>query len=114
MNEHGLVLKINKYLSAQPDVWHVKIHGHAMQRAGLPDYILCVAGSFAALEAKHPTDRSAQPTVRQEWELSRVRAARGVTKVVRSVAEVEALVDSLRESHRPAPTRVSRSSDGQA
>lgn len=98
MNEQKLCKDhINPWLNKQPDLWYIKLHGHAMQRAGAPDYLLCVSGVFGAVEVKHP-DGSTEPTAIQERELKQIARAQGKIAVVRSLAEMQAFVEQLRSA----------------
>jgi hypothetical protein len=64
--------------------WFLKVHGHLMQRKGVPDYLLCYTGLFIALELKRPGE---QPTALQTIELRMVVAAGGRAAVVTSWLE---------------------------
>lgn len=53
--ERDITKKIKKYLDKKLHVWYFKAHGHAMQRAGIPDIIACVYGLFLGIEIKKTT-----------------------------------------------------------
>ena len=76
-------------------IWFLKVHGGPMQRAGVPDFLICVEGYFAAIELKSPDDDDPQPAPRQMVELRGIRAAGGTCRVCNSVECVVAVVDSL-------------------
>jgi hypothetical protein len=96
-NEHTLKTDVDAWLRGQTDdVWYVKIHGGIHQRAGVADYLLCVAGLFLWLELKHPTERE-RLSEKQTRDALWVQRAGGVTAVARSVDEVASIVGHLRE-----------------
>jgi hypothetical protein len=65
-------------------VYVVKLHGGNMQTPGLPDLWCVWQGRLSCLEVKVP---GGKPTVRQEYEINRLRAAGATAEVVRSVDE---------------------------
>jgi len=65
-----------------------KIHGSAMQRAGLPDIMGCHRGQFFGLEVKRPGQDA---TDLQLEVLREISASGGISAVVRSVDEVREL-----------------------
>lgn len=69
----------------------VKLHGGAMQRAGLPDLLVVYAGRTLWLEVKQPGGR---PTPLQAATIDAIRAAGGAAYVVTSVAEALRIVDA--------------------
>lgn len=66
------------------NVWSLKIHGHAMQRAGVPDLLILLDGQYLWIEIKKP---GGVPTKLQSHEMQRIEAAGGRTCVVTSLAE---------------------------
>lgn len=80
---------------ARRDLWYFKVHGGPHQRAGVPDYIGCLAGRFWAVELKHPDDADPQPGPRQLVELQAIRSAQGRTLVTNNLADVIAFLDSI-------------------
>ena len=61
-------------------------------RAGVPDLIVCIDGKFAALEVKRPGNK-ASPL--QMLELTKIAEAGGVSAVVTSVSDVEAVLSGF-------------------
>ena len=60
---------------------------------GIPDIIACIGGQFFAFEVKTESGRA---TKLQEATIRKILAAGGIASVVRSVAEVQAVIeDSL-------------------
>lgn len=64
-------------LKAYPGAVLWKIHGGAMQRAGIPDLIGCIHGHFIAIEVKHP-DAKRGLTRLQESTLEAIQRAGGL------------------------------------
>lgn len=95
MNEHDLRRKFSAWLKKQGEhVWWMKVSGGVYQRPNVPDYLLCVAGRFVAVELKHP-DGSTKPTPGQQHELDKIERAGGRSLVVRSEAEFELIFSHL-------------------
>jgi hypothetical protein len=69
-----------------------KEHGGQYGTAGLPDIICCYRGRFVAFEVKTETGR---PSKLQEITIQRIKAAKGVACIVRSVEEVKQILDTL-------------------
>ena len=59
--------------------------------AGIPDIIACIGGRFYGFEVK--TERG-KPTALQEATLRKIQEAGGIAAVVRSVADVKAVLAS--------------------
>lgn len=76
-------------------LWYCKIAGGRFQRVGLPDYVLCVRGRFAALELKHPSDETADLSAAQRYVLRKLREAGAAILVARDPAAVECWVGNL-------------------
>lgn len=77
-----------RWRSGEP-VWWFKSHGGPMQRAGVPDLIVCYAGRFIAVEVKRPGE---QPTSLQSATMQRISEAGGVSGVATSVDELDDLI----------------------
>lgn len=61
-------------------------------REGIPDFLVCFAGLFLAVEVKRPGKK---PTLEQNGELTWIRKAGGIECVATSLSEVKALIDLL-------------------
>lgn len=79
-------------------IWWLKVHGGPMQRAGVPDYLLCLNGRFLALEIKHPDDAAPRPAPRQLVELQAITRARGTWLVANSIEAVDTWLQANREN----------------
>lgn len=89
--ESAIVGSIKRVL-AERSAWHIKTHGASMQVSGIPDIIACYRGRFVGLEVK---DHKGNPTPLQKYELECIATAGGVSAVVRSVEEVETMLDNI-------------------
>jgi len=90
--EASITAAIVRYLRKVPGCWHVKIYGGtSMQRAGLPDLIVCYRGRFFALEVKSPAGRT---TKLQQHTIREIVRAGGVAAIVRSVEEARIILEN--------------------
>lgn len=101
MNEHEFSAKAQRYLNrliqdGKP-IWQFKVHGGPMQRVGVPDRLLCVAGHFVAIEEKSPlvyTNGVGEPTPAQANEMKRILDAGGSVACLASMDTLDAFVQS--------------------
>lgn len=70
-----------------------KIHGSATMMVGLPDVCACYRGFFMALETKMPEGGDAEPAQRRR--IQQIRAAGGISYVVRSVRDARRVMDAI-------------------
>ncbi len=89
MKESAIVKSILAFLKTLPGCFAWKEHGGMYGTAGIPDIIACIGGKFYGFEVK--TERG-KPTVLQEATLRKIQAAGGTAVVVRSVADVKAVL----------------------
>lgn len=71
-------------------IWWLKVHGGPMQRAGVPDLLVCHRGWFVGLEVKAP---GKEPTGLQEETMRRIVEAGGVACAVTSADEAAAALE---------------------
>lgn len=90
MKESAIVKNILEYLKSLPRCFAWKEHGGMYGTAGIPDIIACIGGRFYGFEVK--TERG-KPTALQEATMRKIRLAGGIAVVVRSVADVKAMLD---------------------
>ena len=90
MKESAIVKSILQYLKTLPVCFAWKEHGGMYGTAGIPDIIACIGGKFYGFEVK--TERG-KPTALQEATMRKIQAAGGIAVVVRSVADVKAVLD---------------------
>lgn len=91
MKESAIVARIVRRLK-QAGVWCYKVHGSAMSRAGVPDLICCVNGSFVAIEVKTEEGRV---SVRQRVEVEAIKRAGGHAVVTWGMTAADATVDGI-------------------
>lgn len=96
MKESDIVKAIMKYLKAVPRCFAWKEHGGMYGTAGIPDIIACINGRFFGFEVK---TESGKPTKLQEATIRKIFAAGGTAVVVRSVDEVQAVIESPCDEH---------------
>ena len=87
--ETQIVRRIIRWLHAEGH-FAIKIHGSAMQRAGLPDIIACVKGRYVGIEVKRPGNG---PTPLQKLRLQNIRDAGGIAGVAACLEDAVALVN---------------------
>lgn len=101
MTEHKLKERVHGFLSwakgRGAPIWFLKVHGGAYQRANVPDYLLCVAGLFVAIELKSPTE-AATPTLGQARELANIRQANGIECCTNRIEDVRSLIFGVLEA----------------
>lgn len=90
MKEADIVKAIMKYLKTVPRCFAWKEHGGMYGTAGIPDIIACIDGQFFAFEVKTEIGK---PTKLQEATIRKIRSAGGTAVVVRSVEEVQAVLN---------------------
>ena len=100
MNEAALIQKIRKYLATVPECFYWKEHGGQYGTAGIPDIIVCYKGRFIALEAKVGIN---MPTKLQAATIDKIRQAGGTAAVVRSVADVQAVISEMEAENARRP-----------
>lgn len=93
MKESSIVKSILTYLKSRLDCFCWKTHGGLYGTAGIPDIIACIGGKFYGFEVK--TERG-KPTALQEAILRKINAVGGIAAVVRSVADVKAVLEEGR------------------
>ena len=53
VSEKTIENSIKRYLDSI-GAWHIKTHGSLFSKAGIPDIIACINGTFVAIEVKKP------------------------------------------------------------
>lgn len=91
MKEADIVRVILKYLKSVPGCFAWKDHGGMYGTAGIPDVICCYRDRFLGFEVKTDTG---QPTELQKGTIRKILACGGTALVVRSVAEVRAVIEA--------------------
>jgi len=91
MSESAIQTGILKYLKGLPNTWAVKIV--TSNKNGTPDILACVEGQFIALEVKTASG-STSPI--QDFQLSQISGAGGVSAIVRSIDDVKKVLATVR------------------
>ena len=73
-------------------VWSFKPYMAGLGKAGVPDYCICLAGAFWALEIKRP---GKAPTVLQDRIIREIRAAGGHCAAGTAEVVIQAMTDWL-------------------
>ena len=89
MTEKSLTAKIVKWLRAQ-GAWCIKLHGGPYQQAGVPDLFVILRSRAFFLEVKRP---GCNPTMLQSHVIGQIAKAGGEAHVVRSLEDVQAIVE---------------------
>ena len=92
--EKDTVRSIVGYLKTLPQTFVWKEHGGMYGTAGIPDVICCHKGRFIAFEVKTETGKA---TLLQEITLRRITEAGGIAVLVRSLDEVKAVLEGLKD-----------------
>lgn len=74
-----------------------KVWGNAQMMVGLPDLVCCYRGLFVAFETKTPEGKD--PTARQAYVHRRIRRAKGIVAVPRSVSDASDVLDRIDAWH---------------
>lgn len=70
--------RIKKYLDGI-GAWYLKTYSNGVQRAGIPDLLICVNGHFVAVEVKA---ENGKPSALQIWNIDKIREAGGIAIVL--------------------------------
>ena len=88
MLESAVQSKIIKWLESEG---HYVARVLKASKSGTPDLLACVDGKFVALEVKRPSGGVVSPL--QKHHIEKINGAGGVAGVVRSVKDVEDLIN---------------------
>lgn len=97
-SEKQIENEIKHYLN-EIGAYHVKIHGSSFQKPGIPDILACYRGHFLGLEVKNETGR---PSQAQLIHIDNINNAEGIARIVRSVEDVHAIIQSIDKLHDTA------------
>jgi len=87
--EHRFRATVTAFLGKLSSIWSVKIHGGAFQRAGVPDYLLCVNKFLIGLELKRGNRGLTKTQVR---EAKKIRNAGGVVYVASTMKDIRSIL----------------------
>jgi hypothetical protein len=92
--ETDFARRVDKFLKSKEGLWFLNTYGNAVQRAGIPDRLVCYKGVFIGLELKRP-DGKGKESVRQQIEGSKIQQAGGIYRVVESIEEIEEILRNV-------------------
>jgi hypothetical protein len=92
MLEKDITNSILRYLKTVSNCFFWKEHGGMYGTAGIPDIVACIGGRFMAFEVK--TEKG-KLTKLQEETIKKILAAGGMAFVVRTVDEVQAILNGF-------------------
>ena len=78
MNEKRFEMKIRKELEKY-NAWVLKTWGNGIQRAGIPDLIVCLNGHFVGIEVKA---EKGKPSELQKYNIKKIKEAGGIAMIV--------------------------------
>ena len=88
MSEQQIQSSIIKYLEKEG---HYVVKVMAASKAGVPDLLACIKGSFVGIEIKRPETR-ANTSELQKWNLNKIAECGGIAIVACSVQDVKELL----------------------
>lgn len=77
MKEKAFENQVKSYLKSK-GIWFTKIWGGGYQRAGIPDILACVNGTFFGIELKSETGK---PSELQKYNVSKIQESGGVAGI---------------------------------
>ena len=78
MNEKRVEMKIRKELEKY-NAWVLKTWSNGIQRAGIPDLIVCLNGHFVGIEVKA---EKGKPSELQKYNIKKIKEAGGIAMIV--------------------------------
>ena len=78
MNEKRFEMKIRKELEKY-NAWVLKTWSNGIQRAGIPDLIVCLNGHFVGIEFKA---EKGKPSELQKYNIKKIKEAGGIAMIV--------------------------------
>lgn len=106
--EQKLTADVQKRLKALKaeglPIWWMKIHGSGMQKKGVPDLLIVVAGLAVFVELKAPGGAA---TKLQAMRMAEIRASGGIAEVCWSADEVAQIVTAAAKARYTPPPLLS-------
>lgn len=90
--------KVSEYLKSVDDLWFLKTYGNAVQRSGVPDFLVCYYGNFIAIELKRP-DGKGELSPQQEIELNKISNADGWVIVADNMEKITTVIELIKEQN---------------
>lgn len=102
MRESALSKKVQKYLKelqkSGESVFYFKVHGSAMQRAGIPDLMVVYYGTPVFLELKVGKNK---PTKLQQHTIEEIRRSGAIAEVCYSLEDCQEVLNNLPGNKKP-------------
>lgn len=95
MKEKILEKEVDQYLKSLNECYFVNIHGNGVQRAGVPDRLICYRGFFIGLELKRP-DGKGKESNRQKIEGNKIIKACGIYRCIDSLSQLENIIEEIK------------------
>lgn len=95
MKEKVLEKEVDRYLHQLSDCYFVNIHGNGIQRAGVPDRLICYRGFFIGIELKRP-DGKGKESNRQKIEGNKITKSGGVYACITSLEELVNIIRDIK------------------
>lgn len=92
--ETSFAREVDKYLKSIPDLWFLNVYGNAVQRAGVPDRIVCYKGKFIGIELKRPDGKGVESN-RQKIEGIKIKRANGIYAIADSLDDVRKILSDI-------------------
>lgn len=91
MKEKVLEKEVDQFLKKLNDCYFVNIHGNGIQRAGVPDRLICYKGFFIGLELKRP-DGKGKESNRQKIEGNKILNAGGIYACIDNILDLSDII----------------------
>lgn len=91
MKEKVLEKEVDQYLKKLNECYFVNIHGNGIQRAGVPDRLICYRGFFIGLELKRPDGKGTESN-RQKIEGNKIIKSGGIYRCITSLEELQRII----------------------
>ena len=96
--ETAFAKKVDQYLNTKkPNIYFFNTFGNAVQRAGLPDRIVCYKGRFIGIELKRPDGKGTE-SKRQEIEGNKIKKAKGIFVCTDNLDFIKEIFDYIDKS----------------
>jgi len=83
------------WLKNQPDIWYMKTCANGIQKAGVPDLIICAKGKFLAIELKRD-DGKGVVHPRQQININQINNAKGIACVCDDFERFKTIVNETK------------------
>lgn len=91
--------KVDEYLKSlkkKGDLWFLNVFGNGVQKAGIPDRIVCYKGYFIGIELKREDGKGSE-SGRQSIERTLITRAGGISIVADNLDDIKAIISEIDE-----------------